>query len=155
MGRAWSGVGGSPDTVDGRDRVPVPPDKPGLCVALQVWISGRGADGYYYGLANEGLWPKLCHIAFVRPTFRERDWAHYVEVDQSFADVVIEEADRDDPIVLVQDYHFALLPRSCFAGLTLRDDHRVLAHSPWPNPGGVTGNSAQGGSRSSTGCSGS
>ncbi len=97
------------DTVDGRDRVAVPPDGPAYALR-RVWVSDEEQDGHYYGLANEGLWP-LCHIAFVRPTFRERDWAHYVAVNQRFADVVVEEADRDDPVVLVQDYHFALLPR--------------------------------------------
>ena len=119
------------DTVDGRDRVPVPPDKPAYALR-RVWISDEEQDGYYYGLANEGLWP-LCHIAFVRPTFRERDWAHYVEVNQRFADVVIEEADRDDPIVLVQDYHFALLPRMLRRRLP-RATIIAFWHIPWPNP---------------------
>ena len=119
------------DTVDGRDRVPVPPDNPAYALR-RVWISDEEQDGYYYGLANEGLWP-LCHIAFVRPTFRERDWAHYVEVNQRFADVVIEEADRDDPIVLVQDYHFALLPRMLRRRLP-RATIIAFWHIPWPNP---------------------
>ena len=73
-------------------------------------ISEEEQDGYYYGLANEGLWP-LCHIAFVRPTFRQSDWDQYRAVNARFARAVIEEADRSDPIVMVQDYHFALLPR--------------------------------------------
>ena len=63
------------DTVDARHRVAVPPDAPAYALR-RVWISDEEQDGYYYGLANEGLWP-LCHIAFVRPTFRERDWAYY------------------------------------------------------------------------------
>ena len=130
VGRAWFGVGGR-DTADGRDRVPVPPDKPAYALR-RVWISDEEQDGYYYGLANEGLWP-LCHIAFVRPTFRERDWAHYVEVNQRFADVVIEEADRDDPIVLVQDHHFALLPRMLRRRLP-RATIIAFWHIPWPNP---------------------
>ena len=66
--------------------------------------------GYYYGFANEGLWP-LCHIAHTRPVFRAPDWEHYQNVNRRFADVVRDEARTDDPIVLVQDYHFALLPR--------------------------------------------
>ena len=119
------------DTVDGRDRVAVPPDGPAYALR-RVWISDEEQDGYYYGLANEGLWP-LCHIAFVRPTFRERDWAHYVAVNQRFADVVVEEADRDDPIVLVQDYHFALLPRMLRRRLP-RATIIAFWHIPWPNP---------------------
>ncbi len=129
-GGVWVAHGsGSADreTVDGRDRVAVPPDSPAYALR-RVWISDEEQDGYYYGLANEGLWP-LCHIAFVRPTFRERDWAHYVAINQRFADVIAEEADRDDPIVLVQDYHFALLAAHASPAPASRDDHRVLAHS--------------------------
>ena len=119
------------DTVDDRDRVPVPPENPAYALR-RVWVSDEEQDGYYYGLANEGLWP-LCHIAFVRPTFRERDWAHYVAINQRFADVVVEEADRDDPIVLVQDYHFAVLPRMLRKRLP-RATIIAFWHIPWPNP---------------------
>ena len=48
-------------------------------------------EGYYYGFANEGLWP-LCHIAHVRPVFRTSDWEQYRRVNQRFADAVVEEA---------------------------------------------------------------
>ena len=119
------------DTVDAKDRVAVPPDAPAYALR-RVWISDEEQDGYYYGLANEGLWP-LCHIAFVRPTFRERDWAHYIAVNQRFADVIVEEANRDDPIVLVQDYHFALLPRMLRRRLP-RATIIAFWHIPWPNP---------------------
>jgi trehalose-6-phosphate synthase len=34
----------------------------------------------------------------------------YRAVNQRFADAVVAEARSDDPVVLVQDYHFALLP---------------------------------------------
>ena len=133
-GGVWVAHGsGSADreTVDGMDRVAVPPDAPAYALR-RVWISDEEQDGYYYGLANEGLWP-LCHIAFVRPTFRERDWAHYVTINQRFADVIIEEADRDDPIILVQDYHFALLPRMLRRRLP-RATIIAFWHIPWPNP---------------------
>jgi trehalose 6-phosphate synthase len=118
------------DTVDARDRLRVPPGKPSYTLR-RVWLSEEEQDGYYYGFANECLWP-LCHIAFVRPTFREDDWAHYQSVNRRFADVVAEEAGCDDPIVLVQDYHFALLPRM------IRDrlpNATVITfwHIPWPN----------------------
>ena len=73
----------------------------------RVWLTEEEQDGYYYGFANEGLWP-LCHIAFVRPIFRERDWEHYHAVNRGSPTPWSQEAHRDDPIVLVQDYHFAL-----------------------------------------------
>ena len=47
----------------------MPPDDPSYTLR-RVWLTEEEQDGYYYGFANEGLWP-LCHIAFVRPIFRE------------------------------------------------------------------------------------
>ena len=42
----------------------------------RIWLSAEEEQGYYYGFANEGMWP-LCHVAHVRPVFRESDWEHY------------------------------------------------------------------------------
>ena len=53
-----------------------------------------------------------------------------------FADAVVAEARSDDPIVLVQDYHFALLPRMIRAAPAGGDGHHVLAH-PVAEPRGV------------------
>jgi len=108
----------------------VPPDQPAYSLR-RVWLSEEEQDGYYYGFANEGLWP-LCHIAFVRPIFRQSDWAHYVAVNRRFAEAVVEEAQREDPIVLVQDYHFALLPRMIRERLP-RATVITFWHIPWPN----------------------
>ncbi|HKA65537.1 MAG TPA: trehalose-6-phosphate synthase [Methyloceanibacter sp.] len=88
-------------------------------------------EGYYYGFANEGLWP-LCHIAFIRPIFRESDWQHYVAVNARFADAVVKEATQDDPIVLAHDYHFALLPRMVRQRLP-KATIVTFWHIPWPN----------------------
>ncbi|MEZ5923621.1 MAG: trehalose-6-phosphate synthase [Hyphomicrobiaceae bacterium] len=132
-GGTWIAHGsGSADreTVDAHDRVRVPPANPAYTLR-RVWLTEEEQAGYYYGFANEGLWP-LCHIAFVRPIFREEDWACYRAVNERFADVVAEEATSANPIVLVQDYHFALLPRM------IRDrlpKATIIAfwHIPWPN----------------------
>lgn len=119
------------DVVDAKDRVAVPPDKPSYQLR-RVWLTPEEEAGYYYGFANEGLWP-LCHIAHVRPTFRSGDWAHYFAVNRKFAAAVVSEAKTDNPIVLVQDYHFALLPRMIHDALP---DATVITfwHIPWPNP---------------------
>jgi trehalose 6-phosphate synthase len=119
------------DVVDKYDRVGVPPEKP-LYRIRRVWLSAEEEAGYYYGFANEGLWP-LCHIAHVRPTFRTEDWQRYEQVNRRFAKVVVAEARSPNPIVLVQDYHFALLPK------LVRDelpDATIITfwHIPWPNP---------------------
>ena len=136
--RACSGTwiahgAGSADraTVDANDHVPVPPEHPSYTLR-RVWLSKEEEQGYYYGFANEGLWP-LCHIAHVRPVFRSSDWAEYVRVNQRFADAVVQEARSDNPVVLVQDYHFALLPRMVRAVLP-KATIITFWHIPWPNP---------------------
>lgn len=132
-GGTWIAHGsGSADreTVDQNDRLTVPPSKPAYSLR-RVWLSDEEQEGYYYGLANEGLWP-LCHIAFVKPKFREIDWSYYTLVNERFADAVVQEAKSDAPIVLVQDYHFALLPRMIRNRLP---NATIITfwHIPWPN----------------------
>jgi len=118
------------ETVDRHDRLAVPPDAPAYTLR-RVWITDEEQDGYYYGLANEGLWP-LCHIAFVRPVFREEDWRRYVAINERFADAVAREARTGDPIVLVQDYHFALAPKMIRDRLP-KATIITFWHIPWPN----------------------
>lgn len=120
------------EAADRHGRLAVPPDDP--CYMLRrVWLTKEEDEGYYYGFSNEGLWP-LCHIAHTRPIFRDSDWKQYQAVNQKFADAVLEEIRGiDKPVVLVQDYHFALLPRLI---KQKRPDARVALfwHIPWPNP---------------------
>jgi trehalose 6-phosphate synthase len=109
----------------------VPPERPAYRIR-RVWLTKEEEQGYYYGFANEGLWP-LCHIAHVRPVFRAPDWEHYRTVNRRFADVVVDEAHTEDPIVLVQDYHLALLPRLVRERLP-QATIITFWHIPWPNP---------------------
>ena len=130
----WVGHGsGNADreAVDANDRLPVPPGAPEYTLR-RLWLTEEEEQGYYYGFANEGLWP-LCHVAHVRPVFRESDWHAYRKVNQRFADAVVAEARSEDPIVLVQDYHFALLPAMVKERLPAAT---ILTfwHIPWPNP---------------------
>ncbi len=114
------------EAVDAADHVMVPPERPAYRIR-RVWLTKEEEQGYYYGFANEGLWP-LCHIAHVRPIFRAPDWEHYRTVNRRFADAVVDEARTEDPIVLVQDYHFALLPRLVRERAAARHHHHLLAH---------------------------
>ena len=57
-----------------------------------------------------------------------RDWQAYRAVNQRFADAVVAEARSEDPVVLVQDYHFALLPAMIRAAAAARDHPDLLAH---------------------------
>jgi trehalose 6-phosphate synthase len=118
------------DTVDADDRVAVPPGEESYQVR-RVWLSEEEERGYYFGFSNEGLWP-LCHVAHARPIFRAEDWEHYVRVNRRFADAVCQEVDSDDPIVLVQDYHFALAPKMIRERLP-RATILSFWHVPWPS----------------------
>jgi len=125
---------GNADTevVDAYDRLRVPPEDPRYSLR-RVWLTKAEEEGYYYGFANEGLWP-LCHIAHTRPLFRTADWQYYQDVNRKFTAAVLEEIKNvAKPVVLVQDYHFALLPRLI---KEKRPDARVAIfwHIPWPNP---------------------
>jgi trehalose 6-phosphate synthase len=119
------------DVVGAGDRVAVP-GGPGAYQLRRVWLTPEQEAGYYYGFANEGLWP-LCHIAHVRPTFRTSDWEQYRQVNRLFAHAVTQEAKSPDPIVLVQDYHLALLPRMIHEALPAATII-TFWHIPWPNP---------------------
>jgi trehalose 6-phosphate synthase len=136
--RACSGTwiahgGGSADRemVDGRDRVMIPPEHPEYTLR-RIWLTREEELGYYYGFANEGLWP-LCHIAHVRPVFRSSDWQNYTAINQRFADAVVREAESDNPVVLAQDYHLALLPEMVRRVLP-KATIIMFWHIPWPNP---------------------
>ncbi|MEK6704199.1 MAG: trehalose-6-phosphate synthase [Bdellovibrionota bacterium] len=113
----------------------VPPTAPKY-VLHRVWLNHEEELGYYYGFANEGIWP-LCHMAHTRPVFRLSDWHHYCAVNKRFSDAIMSHATQQNSLVLVQDYHFAILPRLLksnrlqpknFPGIGL------FWHIPWPNP---------------------
>ncbi len=135
--RACSGVwvahgAGSADreTVDRYDRIQVPPDDPHYTLR-RVWLSRDQEQGFYYGFSNEGLWP-LCHLAYVRPAFRASDWRAYEDVNAKFADVVAVESSSDSPVILIQDFHFALLPQLIRKKIP-KATIALFWHIPWPN----------------------
>ena len=97
-----------------------------------LWLSADEQRGYRDGAANSGLWP-LCHMVHVRPTFTDSDWAVYRRVNQRFADAVVHEAQRANPIVWVHDYQLALVPALVRQRLP---QARILGfwHIPWGHP---------------------
>jgi len=119
------------EVVDAENKVSVPPEKPKYSLK-RVWLTKEEEDGYYYGFANEALWP-LCHIVYNRPVFRESDWETYKKVNEIFARSVLEEVGSRNAFVFIQDYHLALLPKM----IKLQNDKVITAqfwHIPWPNP---------------------
>jgi trehalose 6-phosphate synthase len=134
-GGLWiaSGTGDADkESVNKSNKVQVPPDDPKYTLR-RVWLTKEDEDYFYYGFSNEGLWP-LCHIAHTRPIFRKNDWMYYKMVNYRYAKAVLSEIKNEDqPLVLVQDYHFALLPKMI---KKRRPDAKVALfwHIPWPNP---------------------
>ncbi len=135
--RACSGVwiahgsgSGDRQAADAQGRLMVPPGEESYRLR-RVWMNAEEERGYYYGFANEGLWP-VCHQTYARPSFRSSDWDHYRTINARFADAVVQETSEDDPIVLVQDYHFALAPRMIRERLP-RATIITFWHIPWPN----------------------
>lgn len=117
--------------VDEQNKVQVPPNSPEYSLR-RIWLSKEDEDGYYFGFANQALWP-LCHIAYTPPLFDESDWESYMKVNQIFADNVLDEIGDSKAFVFVQDYHLALLPKLIKAG----NPNITVAqfwHIPWPNP---------------------
>lgn len=117
--------------VDGRDGVAVPPRHPSYRLR-RLWLNEAEVEGYYRQLSNRGLWP-LCHQAFVMPEFEPEHWRMYRQVNERFAEAILEEAEGQDAVVFLQDYHLALVPRL----LRLARPELTLAqfwHVPWPHP---------------------
>ncbi len=119
------------ETAINADGVEVPPAAPRYRLR-RVFLTEAEVKGYYYGFANTGLWP-LCHRTSVTPVFYAQDFGVYELVNRRFAEAVTEEARVPAPVVLVQDYHFALAPSMIRRELPLS---RIATfwHIPWPSP---------------------
>lgn len=118
------------DTVDKDDRLMVPPRDPSYTLQ-RVWLTEEEEQGYYYGYANEGMW-SLCHLAHVRPIFRDSDWAQYQQVNEKFANAIVRAARTRNPVILIQDFHLALLPKLIRQRLP-EATIAVFWHIPWPS----------------------
>ncbi|MBI4100614.1 trehalose-6-phosphate synthase [Candidatus Microgenomates bacterium] len=131
-GGTWIAHGGGDAdrlTVDKNNELQVPPDEPKYTLR-RVWLSEEEEKGYYYGFSNEGMWA-LCHIAHTRPIFRKNDWEEYKKVNGKFAKTVLTKIrDLQNPIILIQDFHFSLLPRMI---KNSRPDATIglFWHTPW------------------------
>ena len=132
-GGTWIGYGGGSADREHSDRdgrVAVPPEAPEYTLR-RIWVGDEEYDRYYAGFANEALWP-LCHMAHQQPAFREQDWAAYQRVNETFARAAAEETGADG-MLLVQDYHFALVPRMV-RGRAPHIATNLFWHIPWPHP---------------------
>lgn len=118
--------------VNEKDEIEVPPENPKYTLK-RVWLTEEEEKGYYNGFANEGLWP-LLHMTHTRPIFRKENWQEYKKVNGKFAQAVLSKIKGlQRPVVLIQDFHFSLLPRMI---KNSRPDALVglFWHIPWINP---------------------
>lgn len=131
----WIAVGTSPydrQQADSSGKVMVPPGNPSYTLR-RLFLSKQDMDGYYYGYANEGIWP-LAHIAYTRPLFLAADWEAYQRVNQMFAEAILEEVGDRKAFVWVHDFHLPLVAKY------LKEANRpnlitsFFWHIPWPNP---------------------
>ncbi|HEX2859263.1 MAG TPA: trehalose-6-phosphate synthase [Alphaproteobacteria bacterium] len=127
---AWGSGSADRDVANKQGAVQMPPEKP-LFTLQRVWLTDAERQGYYNGFANEGLWP-LCHLTHTRPVFRSDNWKTYKQVNRKFCDALIKSCKTDNPIILVQDYHFALLPKMIRQRLP-QATVVMFWHIPWPN----------------------
>ena len=131
-GGTWLAHGsgsGDKQTADQEGKLRVPPDDPRYTLK-RVWLTRE--DVGHTRFSNEALWP-LAHMAHTRPVFRKEDWAAYRRVNGKFARELLQEIkDVQRPLILVQDFHFTLLPAMVKAA---RPDAQVALfwHIPWPS----------------------
>lgn len=127
QGGVWVGMGEDPDLPI---QQPYPADDPDFLVR-RVPLSTEELDGYYYGMANQILWP-LSHYLIQHLELNTEFIEAYRRVNERFAEAVLEETeDRQDEIIWIQDYHQMLSPNM------IRKERPKATighfwHIPWP-----------------------
>ncbi len=101
--------------------------------AYPVFLNRKELKNYYYGFSNRVLWPAL-HYLPTHIEYEERFYQSYKQVNQRFADHVIEllqNGNRDD-VVWVQDYQLMLVPGMVREAIP---DAKIgfFLHTPFPS----------------------
>ncbi|HLV26561.1 MAG TPA: trehalose-6-phosphate synthase [Gemmatimonadales bacterium] len=106
---AWGSGSADRETSDANGRILVPEDEESYTLR-RVWLNDADVEGYYLGFANGVLWP-ACHMLIQHIVVRDDHWMRYRDVNERFANAVLDEVRRADrePMVWIQDYHFALV----------------------------------------------
>lgn len=95
-----------------------------------VFITQMQAENYYYGFCNKTIWPLFHHFPLYT-SYSKSFWETYMQVNRSFCEAVVEEAQPDD-VIWVHDFQLMLLP-----GL-IREKHPdatigFFLHIPFPS----------------------
>src|SRR5690606_19934233 len=75
---------------------------------IPVSLSNEEIETYYHGFSNRIIWP-LFHYFTEYAKFSARKWKGYREVNEKFAEEVLEHSGSKD-LIWVHDYHLMLLP---------------------------------------------
>lgn len=122
------------DNVDKNDRIRVPPDSPKYTLK-RVWMSKDEVDKFYFGFANQTLWP-LCHNVYQEPKFDVSFWRGYRHSNELYANAIMDEIKKEKKAYIwFQDYHLALAPKMV-RKLAKRGQEIVSGHFwhiPWPS----------------------
>ncbi|QQG44232.1 MAG: trehalose-6-phosphate synthase [Candidatus Roizmanbacteria bacterium] len=115
--------------VDEKGRIKIPPKEKNYTLK-RIFLSKKDYDGFYYGFANQTLWP-LCHVVFIKPVFSHEWWNAYVKVNQEFTNAILDEVGAEEALVWINDYHLALVPQM------LKEKNPKIRigtfwHIPWP-----------------------
>lgn len=84
---------------------------------------------YYYGFANEILWP-LLHDLQSRCNFESSYWSTYKSVNDKFAQIIAESVGKDD-YIWVHDYHLMLIAKR-LRDLGVGNQVGFFLHTPFP-----------------------
>ncbi|MFW5719082.1 MAG: alpha,alpha-trehalose-phosphate synthase (UDP-forming) [Halanaerobium sp.] len=124
---AWGRGEADFKVVDQDNKVQVP-DADGYTLK-RVKLSPEEKNGFYYGFSNEVMWP-ISHTFISKANFKEDYWKSYQQVNQKYAENVLEELEDDD-LVWIHDYHLALVP-----GILKEENPETKTslfwHIPWP-----------------------
>jgi len=80
--------------------------------ALTVFVSDGDFDGHYTHYCKTILWPVFHYQIPDHPkskAYEDHSWVYYVNLNQAFADKVIENYKRGD-VIWIHDYHLCLVP---------------------------------------------
>jgi trehalose 6-phosphate synthase/phosphatase len=95
-----------------------------------VSLNQEEIKDFYYGLSNKSLWP-LFHYFIEYSVFNEQQWKSYQEVNQKFANGVLNNIEKGDT-VWIHDYQLLLCPKMI---KDIRPDVTIgfFLHIPFPS----------------------
>lgn len=95
-----------------------------------VSLNQEEIKDFYYGLSNKSLWP-LFHYFIEYSVFNEQQWKSYQEVNQKFANAVLNNIEKGDT-VWIHDYQLLLCPKMI---KDIRPDVTIgfFLHIPFPS----------------------